>query len=119
LNDCPYCSVSPDDVWFVNELAAAAPCPNPLTTYHMLVVPRRHVSAFYDLDVQEQRAVWSLVTAIQQRARASLQVEGFHVGFADGDYETDFHAHLHVVPRLPGVKLELPKGVQWVDPDGR
>ena len=62
--------------------------------------------------VEEQRAVWLLVQEIRTRITASLKVEAFSVGFADGD-----HAHVHVVPRGPGESVVLPSGIEWVNPD--
>lgn len=81
----------------------------------MVVAPRRHVLAFYDLDVQEQHVVWGLVDEIQKRIASALKVDGFYVGFADGTDEYPVHAHIHVVPRSPGDQVQLPSGVQWVN----
>jgi len=82
----------------------------------MVVAPRRHVTSFYDLDVQEQRVVWALVSEIQKRIESALKVDGFDVGFADGDQENPIHAHIHIVPRSPGDFLHLPEGIEWVKP---
>ena len=84
----------------------------------MLVVPRRHVSSLYALDVGEQRELWGLVTEIRNRLARSMRIEGFHLGFVDfADGES--HAFVHVVPRIPGEPLVLPAGVEWVDPGGQ
>ena len=80
---CPYCDIAPDDAWAVSEHAIAVPPGQPLTAGHVVVAPRRHVAAFYDLDVQEQRAVWDLVIAAREQITASLKVETVHIGFAD------------------------------------
>jgi diadenosine tetraphosphate (Ap4A) HIT family hydrolase len=94
------------------EEAVAMPPANPLTACHVVVAPTRHVETFYDLDVQEQRAVWMLVQEIRTRISASLKVEAFFVGFADGD-----HAHVHVVPQGPGESVSLSPGIDWINPD--
>ena len=91
------------------------PHPTPLANCHIVVAPRRHVLAFYDLDVQEQRQVWALVGEIQTRIASALKVEGFHVGFADGTETNQMHAHIHVVPRSPGDSVELPTHIEWVN----
>lgn len=116
MSSCPYCSVSPEEAWIITENAVAVPHSSPLANCHMVVAPRRHVLTFYDLDVQEQQVVWSLVREIQARIESSLKVEGFHVGFADGNEANQMHAHVHVVPRSPGDCLELPRGIEWVKP---
>src|ERR1035437_7321344 len=88
---CPYCEASPEELWASMEDAIAMPHPDPLTACNVVVAPRRHVAAFYDLDVQEQRAVWHLVGEIQKRITAAIKVEGFAVRFADGDAENGAH----------------------------
>jgi diadenosine tetraphosphate (Ap4A) HIT family hydrolase len=117
VSACPYCSSSPEDAWIVSDDAIAVPHPNPLTAWHIVIAPRRHVAGFYDLDVQEQTIVWNLVGLIRNRIAASLKVEGFDIGFEDGspDDENPAHAIVHVVPRTGGAKVKLPAGIEWVD----
>lgn len=80
----------------------------------MVVVPRRHVRAFYDLDVEEQRVLWELVTEIRNRISAVLLVKGFAVGFVDGTPASDTHAYVQVIPRTGDDGIELPPDVEWV-----
>jgi diadenosine tetraphosphate (Ap4A) HIT family hydrolase len=80
----------------------------------MVVAPRRHVTAFYDLDVEEQRVLWDMVTEVRNRISAALIVKGFDVGFVDGPRSSHSHAHVQVIPRTDGDSIELPLGVQWV-----
>jgi diadenosine tetraphosphate (Ap4A) HIT family hydrolase len=93
----------------------AIPHPDALSSCHVAVAPRRHVATFYDLDVQEQRMVWNALGELRDRIMASLNVEGFDVGFADaGDGGAD-HAFVHLIPRIPGESVDLPRGPEWVD----
>jgi diadenosine tetraphosphate (Ap4A) HIT family hydrolase len=114
LATCPLCTADPEEAWIIHPGAVAVPHSNPLTNCHMVVAPSRHVPTFYDLDVQEQRAVWDLVGEIQTRIGAALKVEGFHVGFADSSPTHPFHAHIHVIPRTPGDCVVLSSDVDWV-----
>lgn len=114
---CQYCSVAPDDVWVSTEFVVAVPHPNPIVACHLIVAPRRHVAAFYDLDVQEQRMMWDALAQLSQRITTSIEVEGFYAGFVDaplGD-ELDFHTYVHLVPRMPGQKVALLAEGEWVD----
>jgi diadenosine tetraphosphate (Ap4A) HIT family hydrolase len=83
----------------------------------MVVAPRRHVAAFYDLDVQEQRMIWEALALLRQRIASSIAVEGFDAGFVDAPLgaDLDFHASVHLVPRIPGQRTALPSDVEWVD----
>lgn len=117
MSACLYCDIAPEEAWIVTDEAVALPHPSPLTACHVVVAPRRHVLTFYELDVQEQRMVWNLVADIKKRIETALKVEGFDVGFVDGNAENPVHTHIHVVPRSPGELLRLPGGVEWIKPD--
>ena len=93
------------------------PPPSSFAPGHVTIAPRRHVPCFYDLDVQEQRAVWNLVGSIKGEIERSLRITNFRVGFADAEPGTQGHAMVHVVPVAPGVILDLPHGIEWISED--
>jgi diadenosine tetraphosphate (Ap4A) HIT family hydrolase len=99
------------------EYVVAVPHPDPLAACHLIVAPRRHVAAFYDLDVQEQRMLWDALAQLRQRIAASLDVEGFDAGFLDAPVsgDPDFHTLVHLVPRIPGKRRTLSANAEWVD----
>jgi diadenosine tetraphosphate (Ap4A) HIT family hydrolase len=102
----------------VTDDVVAVPHPAPLASCHIIIFPRRHVAAFYDLDVAEQRQVWFVLAELRKRIQASLQVEGFDAGFVDGQHDDPAaHTHVHLIPRIPGDRVEFPSNVQWVNLD--
>jgi diadenosine tetraphosphate (Ap4A) HIT family hydrolase len=109
--------VAPEDAWVSTEFVVAVPHPIPLASCHLIVAPRRHVAAFYDLDVQEQRMIWEAISQLSRRIAASVAVEGFDAGFVDAPAraEPGFHAYLHLVPRIPGRNVMLSGDAEWVD----
>ena len=117
LSTCPYCSVAPEDAWVCTEFVVALPHHSPLASCHLIVAARRHVAAFYDLDVQEQHMVWDAISQLCRRIAASVHVDGFDAGFVDApsNIDLDFHSYLHLVPRIPGHHAELPRDAEWVD----
>ena len=99
------------------EFVVAVPHPNPLASCHLIIAPRRHVAAFYDLDVQEQHMIWDALAQLCRRINTTIAVEGFDAGFVDapaGD-ELDFHTYVHLVPRIPGQSVALPRHAEWAD----
>jgi diadenosine tetraphosphate (Ap4A) HIT family hydrolase len=77
------------------------------------------VATFYDLDVAEQRHVWDVLSVLRDRIGSTVPVQGFDVGFVDGgDGDTDAHTFVHLVPRVGGLRPQLPSGADWVDLDG-
>jgi diadenosine tetraphosphate (Ap4A) HIT family hydrolase len=117
LSNCPICAIASEDAWVLTEFVVAIPHTNPLTSCHVIVAPRRHVGAFYDLDVQEQRMIWDTLALLRTRIKTSLNVEGFDVGFADAPPNDDGagHAFVHLIPRIAGESYDKPRGVEWVD----
>lgn len=112
-DSCPYCSISREDAWFSNDHAKAMPHRQPVSRFHFVIASARHVQAFYDLDVQEQRAIWGIVGDIQKRLAAEMRLEGFHIGFEDCPSSED-HAVVHVIPGIAGEHLQLPAEIEWV-----
>ena len=81
----------------------------------MIVAPRRHVPAFYDLDVQEQRVIWDMLRQLRERISQSMKVEAFDAGFVDaGMADGDGHTHVHLIPRMAGETGARPAGAEWV-----
>jgi len=116
LPNCTICSATPEDAWVFTEFVVAVPHTNPLTSCHVVVASRRHVAAFYDLDVQEQRMIWDALAQLRERIQGSLDVEGFDIGFADAPQGEDgAHAFVHLIPRINGESYDKPRGVEWVD----
>jgi diadenosine tetraphosphate (Ap4A) HIT family hydrolase len=115
--DCPFCArLASGEITAGEDLAAAFPDGFPVSPGHTLVVPRRHVSDFFQLTAEEQGTVWRLVAAMkerldQERAPAGYNV-GINVGAAGG--QTVWHAHVHVIPRYPGDVEDPRGGVRWV-----
>jgi diadenosine tetraphosphate (Ap4A) HIT family hydrolase len=78
---------------------------NPVTTGHLLVVPREHAAGFEDLDKATSAHVWSIGHDMARALRrSSMDCEGINVLVCDGEvaFQTVFHFHLHVIPRYAG-----------------
>jgi len=115
---CPFCSriAAGDALLAANDLAAAFADGFPVSPGHSLVVPRRHVSDYFELAPEEQAALWELAAEVKRgldrdRAPAGYNV-GVNVGAAGG--QTVWHAHLHVIPRYAGDVEDPRGGVRWV-----
>ena len=82
----------------------------PLARGHVLVIPRSHVAAIWELDDKTAAALMQITVRIAAAVNAALRPEGmnlFHsTGAAAG--QTVFHVHLHVVPRNRGDAFRPP-----------
>ena len=64
---CPFCSLDSSREWIENEHAIAFADAYPVTDGHTLVIPRKHVGSIYELNAEEQAAVWSLIAEVRGR----------------------------------------------------
>lgn len=86
----------------------------PVTRGDLLVVPKAHVSGLEDLDEQTGAHVFRVAHRLARALRRSgLPCEGVNFFLADGEaaFQTVFHTHLHVFPRVEGDGFRL--DVAW------
>jgi ATP adenylyltransferase len=95
-----------------NELAYAIRDAFPVTPLHTLLIPKRHVQGYFELDSAELEACRQLL----YREKAAIEredgdVQGFNVGVNDGEAagQTVFHCHIHLIPRRKH-DVEDPRG---------
>ncbi|NKY38218.1 HIT family protein [Cellulomonas septica] len=77
----------------------------PVTTGHLLVVPKEHRPYLADVGVGLGAAVFRAGQRMAAALRASeLPCDGVNLFLADGEaaFQEVFHLHLHVFPRTPG-----------------
>jgi ATP adenylyltransferase len=117
---CAFCELPPQRIIAENELALAFRDGFPVTEYHTLIIPKRHVSDYFDLFQPERNAMQALME--QQRAlilQNDPSVTAFNVGINAGADagQTIFHCHMHLIPRRKGDVKEPRGGVRGVIPD--
>ena len=102
---CLFCAPAPDEMVSENELAYSIPVSNPVTKNHLVIVPKRHNTDYFDLFQPELNAI----NQILQQGKNDIQeddgsVTGFNVGFDSGESagQTLSHCCLHVIPRRNG-----------------
>jgi ATP adenylyltransferase len=77
----------------------------PFAAGHLLVAPRRHVSALGELPLEEYDAVMRLTREAATRLQGATRAEGLNVGLNLGKAAgagIAEHLHAHVVPRWNG-----------------
>jgi histidine triad (HIT) family protein len=82
----------------------------PITTGHLLVVPRKHAESLADLDSDDGAQMFRVAQRLAAAIRASeVRSDGVNLFLADGEAagQEVFHVHLHVLPRYPGDGFRL------------
>ena len=116
---CPFCSIDQSAVVAGNELVFAIRDAYPVTSLHTLVLPRRHVSAYFDLYLPEMMGVDELLRQLRNDiVKADRTVEGFNVGVNVGTVagQTIYHCHVHLIPRRRGDVADPWGGVRAIIP---
>jgi len=77
----------------------------------MLIVPKQHVSDYFELSEAEQQELWQLVNRCKAILTERYRPDGFNVGINVGPTagQTIFHVHIHLIPRYKG-DVKNPKG---------
>lgn len=101
-----------------NEFAYAIYDAFPVSPGHSLIVPRRIVADYFDLEAVEKRAMWKLVDDMREYLRASFKTSYFNIGVNCGEPagQTIAHVHIHLIPRYPGDTPNPRGGVRGVIP---
>ncbi|MEB3767397.1 HIT family protein [Acinetobacter sp. MD2] len=108
-NPCIYCNVDDYDIIAKNDFGTVFPEPKPLSKGHVVIVPVRHISSFFEISDKERKSLLSLLEQARNELKILHHPEGFHIGFNDGDVfgQSAEHLHIHVIPRYKNQKLEL------------
>ena len=107
---CVFCNH--DEVVAENKLAQAFYDKYPVSTDHLLIVPKRHVKGCFDLYQPELNAVNRLMRELREKLLSEdPSITGFNVGTNDGvdAGQTVMHCHVHLIPRREG-DVENPMG---------
>ena len=111
-NPCIFCSIQKKELIFENSLAYASKDSYPVTKFHSLVVPKRCIKNYFELNDKEILACDDLIKKLQQKiSLEDSTVKGFNVGTNSGKVagQSIFHCHIHVIPRREG-DVENPQG---------
>jgi diadenosine tetraphosphate (Ap4A) HIT family hydrolase len=118
-NNCIFCNPHRK----INLLTESATCyamfdGYPLNKGHILIVPKRHTSNYFDLPPKEQTACWLMANKVQKILTTEFQPDGFNVGMninkAAG--QAINHATIHIIPRYQGDNNGSKSGIRSVIP---
>lgn len=115
---CPFCSPVPEEIVIENPLCYARYDRYPVSKGHLLIVPFRHVDAFFDLTDEERKAAFDLVQEANAKLNSALHPDGYNLGVNVGQAagQTVMHAHIHLIPRYHGDVPDPRGGVRFVIP---
>ena len=111
-NPCIFCKIRKEELQFENELAYSSIDSYPVSKFHILIVPKRHIQDYFDLSAEEVQACHELILKNKEMIlKEDPTVKGFNVGTNSGKTagQSIMHCHIHLIPRREG-DVENPQG---------
>ena len=111
-SQCLFCRVNAKQLVSEDELCYAAKDSFPVTEFHTLIIPKRHVASYFDLNLSEVSALHEMLVEMKRTIEAKDDsVTGFNIGVNAGKDagQSIFHVHVHLTPRRNG-DVENPRG---------
>ena len=83
----------------------------PVSPGHALIVPKRHVSSYFDLTDHEREAMNVMLQYVKRVVDERFHPDGYNIGINVGQAagQSVYHCHMHLIPRYAG-DVENPKG---------
>src|SRR5215212_4114715 len=107
--DCIFCAIvagsAPASIVYDDADLLAFLDIRPVTSGHLLIIPKRHAPFLADLDDATGARMFTIAMRLAQALRDSgLRCEGINLFLADGEaaFQEVVHTHLHVFPRFVG-----------------
>ena len=111
-NPCIFCKIRKEEFEFENQLAYSSKDSYPVSEFHSLIVPKRHVETYFDLTEEEIQACNDLILKTKEKIlKLDSSVKGFNIGVNAGKVagQSIMHCHIHLIPRRKG-DVENPQG---------
>ena len=110
-NPCLFCGTNKKEYIFENDLAFATFDSYPVSKYHVLIIPKRHVKNYFELSSDELIACNKIIMLSKNKIEKDQTIEGFNLGTNCGKAagQSINHCHIHLIPRREG-DVENPQG---------
>ena len=111
-NPCLFCNTEESGFTMQNELAYASYDTYPVSKYHCLIIPKRHIKDFFELTNEELVACNDLIRKVKDEViKKDPNIDGFNLGTNIGRVsgQSILHCHFHLIPRRLG-DVENPQG---------
>ena len=111
-NPCLFCNISNKEYVFENDLAFSSFDSYPVSEFHVLIVPKRHIKNYFELSNDEMIACNKIILLSKNKIEQMDQtIKGFNIGINCGKVagQTIMHCHIHLIPRREG-DVENPQG---------
>ena len=119
-NPCLFCNSEESGFIFENKLSFVSFDTYPVSKYHCLIIPKRHIDNFFSLTNDELLACNNLIKIAKDDILSKdPSVKGFNLGTNIGKVsgQSILHCHFHLIPRRLGDVKNPQGGVRSVIPN--
>ncbi len=117
---CIFCDLQSDRSKIIHEteLVFSVWDSYPVTQGHILIISKRHVTNFFELNNDEKKSIAEEITYLKQFLDNKYHPDGYNIGINNGAAagQTVFHLHIHLIPRYVGDVDDPRGGVRGVIP---
>lgn len=101
-----------------NKLAMAIRDGFPVSPGHTLIMPKRHVTTFFNTTTEERLSMFELMDKAKIALDAEMHPDAYNIGVNDGPAagQTIPHVHIHLIPRYAGDDADPRGGVRRIFP---
>ena len=111
-NPCLFCDSKKSGIVHENDLAYANYDSYPVSDHHCLIIPKRHIKDYFDMNNDELIACNDLIQIVKNEILSKdVNVKGFNIGTNAGKIagQSIMHCHIHLIPRREG-DIDNPQG---------
>jgi len=111
-NPCLFCNAKESGIAAENQFAYASYDSYPVSDFHCLIIPKRHVKDYFEMSDEELLACNDLIIKIKNEILTKDKtVKAFNIGTNVGKIsgQSIMHCHIHLIPRREG-DVENPQG---------
>lgn len=119
MKHCPFCALPVERIIDANEIGLVIRDGFPVSSGHTLIIPRRHVSSFFEITEDDRVGLMALVATAKAKLDKEFHPAAYNLGINDGVAagQTVPHLHIHLIPRYAGDQTDPRGGVRWVIPE--
>ena len=117
-SDCIFCNLEPDRIISESDYTFTIRDGFPVSEGHTLIIPKRHVQSFFELQAIEKAAVLQALDEAKEALDKEFSPDGYNIGINDGEAagQTVMHLHMHLIPRYKGDTEDPRGGIRHVFP---
>ena len=117
--NCPFCSIPQDRIIDSNEMGFVIRDGFPISPGHTLIIPKRHVSSFFEISQEERESLLKLLDQAKKVTDQEFKPDSYNIGINDGAEagQTVPHLHIHLIPRFKDDQEDPRGGVRWIIPE--